>query len=342
MKKFWFRLQAALLACSLFLFPAAFALEPSAGTIYHGIDVSAYQGDIDFEAVAADGIQAVYIRAGAGTDYKDPYCQQNYTRAKAAGLLTGFYYYVSARSVPEAREEAARFASLVSGFSPELRLAMDFEYFPDLSPYAVNQIGLAFLEETQRLTGKEMVVYSDAYNARSVWSGAVTEYPLWVAEYGVSSPADNGKWDTWAGFQYSDQGRVNGISGSVDLDRYTDALLLSDAAPIPQTPVRPSEPYRYRVRYGDTLWAISRQFGVSIASIARENGIQNPNLIYPGQILTIPKAKDHPVTVTYTVRRGDTLWAISRRFCTTMGQLAGINHLQNSNLIYPGEILTIN
>ena len=133
--------------------------------------------------VRADGIEVVYIRSSQGFSYKDSKFEQNYTNAKANGLKVGFYHYVTARSVEEAQEQARFFASVISGKNPDCRLAVDFESFGNLSIEEINQITLAFAQETQRLTGKEMVIYSDAYNARNTFSQEVADnYPLWVAE----------------------------------------------------------------------------------------------------------------------------------------------------------------
>lgn len=71
-----------------------------------GIDVSMWQGDIDFEEVAESGMDTVYIRSGLGSDYTDPYFEQNYERARAAGLNVGFYHYVTARTVSQAEYQA--------------------------------------------------------------------------------------------------------------------------------------------------------------------------------------------------------------------------------------------
>ena len=75
------------------------AFGPSSDEIYNGIDVSGYQGNIDFGKVKKDGIQVVYIRSSEGTNYIDSKFEQNYKRARDAGLKIGFYHYVTARSV---------------------------------------------------------------------------------------------------------------------------------------------------------------------------------------------------------------------------------------------------
>ncbi len=86
------------------------AFGPSSETIYEGIDVSGYQGNIDFEKVKNDGIEIVYMKSSEGQDYIDSKFEQNYKRAREAGLKIGFYHYVDARSVSQAEKEAQFFA----------------------------------------------------------------------------------------------------------------------------------------------------------------------------------------------------------------------------------------
>ena len=193
----------AVFCLMLFCTLPVLALDASSDSIYQGIDVSEWQGDIDFKKVAEAGIEAVYIRAGQGFNYEDPDFDRNYEEAKKYGLKVGAYHYVTARTTEEAREQAQFFVSLVSGKELDLKLAMDFESFGNLSNEEINEIALEFLKEVERLSGKEAIVYSNTYDATYVFGEEVAEYPLWVAQYGVSTPQDNGKWSSWEGFQYS-------------------------------------------------------------------------------------------------------------------------------------------
>ena len=78
---------------------------------------------------------------------------------------------------------------------------MDFEYFGGLSNYEVNQISQAFLSRVKKVSGKDVVIYSDAYNARNTFDKELaSSYPLWIAEYGVSSPTENINWESWVRF----------------------------------------------------------------------------------------------------------------------------------------------
>ena len=189
---------AVLLACIAALLFAvlvpARAISPSGGRRYRGIDISEFQGEVDFGKVRRSGIEAVYIRAGAG-EYADEYFAENYSRAREAGLRVGFYHYVTARSVEEGRRQARFFASLAAGRRLDMRLAMDFEYFGSLTAEQVNAIAEAYLDELTRVTKKEAVIYSDLSNARSVFGRRLAEkYPLWAAQYGADEPSPNGKW----------------------------------------------------------------------------------------------------------------------------------------------------
>ena len=83
-----------------------YAFSPSENMLYDGIDVSSWQGNIDFSRVKQAGIDIVYIRVSEGTGFVDPYFKQNYENAKANGLKVGFYHYVTARNEKEAKEEA--------------------------------------------------------------------------------------------------------------------------------------------------------------------------------------------------------------------------------------------
>ncbi len=340
---------AVLFACIAALVFAALvparAIPPSGGRQYRGIDISEFQGEIDFEEVRRSGIEAVYIRVGAG-EYTDEYFAENYERAKAAGLKIGFYHYVTARSVEEGRRQARFFASLAAGREPDMRLAMDFEYFGSLSVSQINAISEAYLDELTALTKREAVIYSDLSNARNIFSRALAEkYPLWAAQYGADEPSANGKWREWVGFQYTDEGRVGGIYGNVDRNIFTEGIFLSDSGRIDgekRTTVRArTRTLTVYVRAGDTLWAIAREYGTTVEAIARENRIVDPNKIFAGERLRITLPARGNGEEIYTVRRGDTPISIAGKFGVTLSALEDRNGLERGETIYAGDKLSI-
>lgn len=325
------------------------AFGPSSNTLYEGIDVSSWQQNIDFAAVRNAGIEIVYMKSSEGSSYIDSYFETNYRNAKANGLKVGFYHYVTARTTEQARAQATFFAKVISGKEPDCKLAMDFENFDNLSTTQVNEISRVFLETLENLTNKEVLIYSNAYSARTIFSSSLTNYPLWVANYGVSEPGDNGKWSTWVGWQYTDTGRINGISGYVDRDYFTAGVLLSNTTPIPEPETSNNnnsiENNIYTVKSGDTLSEIALEYGTTVSNILSLNpSITNPNLIYPGQniIINTSNSNESVTNTTYTVKRGDTLSEIALKYNTTVSNLANLNNISNPNLIYPGQVITIN
>lgn len=336
------RISACLIALPLLLLGAMSCVVMPASAavrIYHGIDVSEWQGNIDFDAAKQDGIDIVYIRAGEGEDYVDAYFEENYQKARAAGLKIGYYHYVTAQTPEEGRSQAEFFYSLIQGKTIDCYPAMDFESFPGLSNGQVNEIGAAYMETLAGHLGYKPALYTDSFNAQNLWNESFSQYPLWIANYGVSQPESIGFWDDWSGFQYSDSGQVSGLSGEVDLDYFKDSIFVTDDS-IPPSPT-PEEPgnFTYTVQPGDTLWSIARRYQTTIQSLVNLNHIPDPNLIYPGQVLLIPS--DAALEASYQVKIGDTLSAIARRFGTTVQELAQLNHITDVNLIYPGQILQL-
>ena len=117
-----------------------YAFNSSSDIVYDGIDVSNWQGYIDYQSVKNDGIDIVYIKSSQGSNIVDSHFRFNYENAKENGLKVGFYHYVTARNVEEAIEEAEFFASVISGTTSDCKLAMDFEDFGDLTLTQVSAV----------------------------------------------------------------------------------------------------------------------------------------------------------------------------------------------------------
>lgn len=332
-----------------------YALSPSSEPSYQGIDVSDWQGYIDYSRVRASGIEVVYIKASQGSNIKDPYFDINYENAKANGLKVGFYHFLTATTTGEAEQEARFFASVISGKVPDCKLVMDYEVFGGVGVNEINNIAQVFLESVRRLTNKEVIIYSDLSNSRDTFSAELARnYQLWLAYYGDYNRLYDVEtnWNTWIGVQYTDRGIVGGINGNVDRDIYTKEIFLDETSEIPQTE-NPNETFNtqsvtYTVQRGDTLSEIAQRYGTTVQELASINNILNPNLIYPGQVLkiltnsTINGSETRATgSITYTVRRGDTLSQIARAYGVTVSHIVELNNIQNPNLIYPGQKLRI-
>lgn len=232
---------------------------------------------------------------------------------------------------------------------------MDYEVFMGVSIEKSNNIAQVFLESVERLTNKEVIVYSDLSNARDRFGSNIADnYELWLAYYGDYSNLTDVEtsWETWIGIQYTDSGTVAGISGNVDRDLYTESIFLSDTSKIPNTQnpndTINTESIYYTIQPGDTLSEIASKYGTTVQEIVDINNIANPNLIYPDQIIRIltnstVNGLDARGTgsITYTVQRGNTLSQIASSYDVTVEHIVEINDIQNPNLIYPGEKLRI-
>lgn len=324
---------------------------PTTENQQNGIDVSNWQGYIDYNAVKNDGIDIVYIKSSQGSSIVDAYFRINYNNAKANNLKVGFYHFLTAQNEEEAIREAEFFASVISNTNPDCKLAMDFEVFGDLSIEQINNISRAFLEKVKEITGKEVIIYSDEYAAKNIFSKELADdYPLWIAEYGVEIPAQT-NWEFWEGFQFTNEGIVSGIQGYVDRDKFTENIFLSDTSLV--NPSGNEENYNqdetYTIQSGNTLSGISLRYGTTVRELVILNNIKNPNLIFPGEQIQVPingninnEILYDTNHIIYTVKSGNTLSGLARMFNTTVQEIARQNDIKNINLIYIGETLRIN
>ncbi|ANS73431.1 hypothetical protein AWM70_01570 [Paenibacillus yonginensis] len=190
-----------------------------------GIDVSHHNGTVDWQRVAAGGYSFVFVKASEGTSYKDPTFETNVRGARQAGLLVGAYHFLNAASRQTAIEEAANFAAAMSAVggaaSLDLPPVLDYETNPSgISQSQLNEVARAFLTEIERITSRKPILYTGNDFARNFYTqfGA---YDLWVARYSTQPPWNVPAWSAWTFWQYSQTGRVPGITGAADLNVYS-------------------------------------------------------------------------------------------------------------------------
>lgn len=227
---------------------------------------------------------------------------------------------------------------------------MDFEIFDNLSKEQINEISLAFLETVQNLTGKEMIIYSDSFNANTTFSSDLAQkYPLWIAEYQTDN-IDTGNWNSWVGYQYTDKGSVSGINVFVDKDLYTNEIFLSNTDLIMTNENNNQNIIEYVVKPGNTLSGIAKQYNTTVSELVGLNGISNPNLIFVSEVLKINTTlsfeeitSDRYETnhIIYTIKPGDTLTSISKKYNVTIESIVILNNIKNPNIIFAGEKLRI-
>jgi len=181
-----------------------------------GIDISRYQGKIDWSKVRAD---FVIQKCSQGTSYKDPTYEENKKGCRERGILFGSYHFANG---DDAAKEAEYFVKTVGLMQEGELLVLDWEI--DRPNYDI--WCRTFLDRCFELTGVRPLLYTNEARAKMNWSAVVGgNYGLWVARYflntGYKPPLvkpSSGQWPFWAIWQYTSRGRVKGITGNVDMN----------------------------------------------------------------------------------------------------------------------------
>lgn len=311
-----------------------------------GIDVSVWQGDIDWNEVKNSGIEFAIIRSGwgySGDGEIDKYFIENIRNAKSAGIKVGVYHYSYATSVDNAKQEAKYCLDIVksTGIKLDLPIYFDIEDDSISGKHDKNirtEMCITFCTEIEK-AGYWAGVYTNLnwFNDYLNKEELAMRYTLWLAQY---NDKNDMQCDVW---QYTSSGKVNGISGNVDMNiMYRD--LINEISKCENSETTTSSSLEndityYTVQSGDTLSGIASSYGTTYRYLAEINGIENPNLIYPGQTLIIPKGQSK----TYIVKSGDTLWDIASK-CLGRGsrysEIKILNEL-TSDTIYPGQTLKL-
>ena len=190
-----------------------------AGAIFEGVDVSVYQGNIDWNKAKADGIEFAIMRAGYGkyVSQKDKYFDQNMKNAKAAGLPCGVYWFSYALTPEDAIKEADACYEVIKNYKLEYPVSFDMETESQmkLPKETVAQIIEAFCGRMESY-GYYTTLYTYAsFLNYKVEDRIFDKYDIWVAHYNTNKPAFNRNYGLW---QYSCTGSVWGITGNVDRD----------------------------------------------------------------------------------------------------------------------------
>ncbi|WP_180960294.1 GH25 family lysozyme [Neobacillus cucumis] len=231
-------------------------MQPATSANLKGIDVSHWQGTIDWNQVKNSGIAFAYAKVSQGTTYTDPMFSTNLQGARAAGLPFGAYHYASP-SAPynpdQAKAEAQYFVDVMKnegmGDFGDIMPVLDLEQPAATGTLTSDEIASwarVFTDTVKSLTNRQVMVYTgdwfvEQYND---FGGKLSDLPVWIAawtRYGNTQPPAVGGWTQWTAWQYSDQGSVPGVSGYVDLDygpTSIDALrgYLTNAPSVPAVP----------------------------------------------------------------------------------------------------------
>ena len=213
-----------------------------AGYSVHGIDVSAYQGRIDWPEVARHRVRFAFIKASEGATLRDPRFGRNWREARAAGILSGAYHYFQPNR--DGRVQADLFVRTVPLRPGDLPPVLDVEAtrFHDVAELR-REVGewLALVEQHY---GVRPILYTNYGFYQRYLAGHFDQYPLWLAHYEVERPTlPAERWIIW---QHSDEAYVPGIRGTVDFNvfqgSYAALLALRLAPPDAPVPVPAAPP----------------------------------------------------------------------------------------------------
>lgn len=320
-------------------------------------DISRWQGVINWDEFRKH-ISAVVIKA-TGADgglYTDGMFKRNQAEARRVGLPIWYYHYKG--SSASAKDQADYFLSAIGDLRPGEGLVLD-----DENEGQVNvQFCAEFADRIKGLTGLNIVLYSNQARFRGNLQPLIDRnLAAHAAKYGTNSGSPEGSPATAGGmsvvmWQYTSRAVIPGVTvNTVDMNIFygdVPAFQKYGAAgnvPAPSTPP-PAQPVgsgTYTVQSGDTLSSIATKFSTpgGWQALAAQNGIVNPNLIYPGQILKVyggsaGAARPQPVG-SYTVVSNDNLIGIGAKTGTNWQEIAKLNGITSPYIIYPGQVLKL-
>lgn len=191
------------------------------GDVTPGIDVSKWNGDIDWPTVKATGKAGfAMIRSSYGYEDTDPKLADNVRGCEENDIPYGFYHYMYARTVKEAHMEAAYFLNVISGYSPEYPVVLDIEesFYDGMSKELVTDIVVAFMEDLEN-AGYYAMIYSYAkfFDDNLIYD-KIADYDIWVACWGDETKLFENFSYHYGMWQYSETGKLDGIEEYVDLN----------------------------------------------------------------------------------------------------------------------------
>lgn len=190
------------------------------GTTFKGIDVSVWQGFIDFDKVKLSGIDFVIIKAGGSDDdfYTDSCFEINYNKAKKAGLKIGCYYIVGSNfdTIEKGTKNAEYFAKIIKGKSFDYPIFLDLELTSPSQKYGATTASIAFCDYLINL-GYYVGIYASSISGFKdrLDISRLNKYDKWIAQYSTNKPTYPTDCKMW---QYSSTGRIDGINCNVDMN----------------------------------------------------------------------------------------------------------------------------
>lgn len=330
-----------------------------------GIDVSSYQGVINWGKVAAAGVQFAILKVIRKDLNPDKRFEANYTGCTEANIpVQGVYNYSYATTVEKAKSDAAKVLEILAGRKPMVWLDVEDNCQKGLGEALINIINT--YGDVIRGAGLEFGVYTGLafYNTYIKPYADKLSHPFWIARYPSSkemaitdNPADSKRPDILHllhGWQYTSEGSVPGISGNVDLNELYVAVETGNVMPDPETAAhRVGEEITVSSYYASSTDPVEKTIIKNASGTIQrvKPGTHNPYCFgkngvavgwcNDGDIRSTGAAEQTESAEVYTVQSGDTLSGIAKRNNTTVAKLQELNGIKNANLIYVGQKIKI-
>lgn len=313
--------------------------------VKNGIDVSSWQGKIDWHLVKNQGIYFAMIRSGYGRkndNQIDKMFNYNIEQAQEQHIHTGIYHYSYAKSIEDAKQEADFCIDIIKNYKHTYPIAFDIEdiSMKKLGKRKLTDICKGFCDELINSSYYPCIYTNVNWLENFLYKDElIGKYDIWLAQWNVTSP----KYSCCI-WQHTDSGILNGIDTNVDMNMsykdYPNLIIssgLNNCSGNSEN-IKNQDQFIYTVKSGDTLSSIAKKYNTTYQILAHINNIKDPNKIYMNQELIIPV---NNLESYYTVKSGDTLIKIANIYNTDYKNIAKINNILNPDLIYEGQVLKI-
>lgn len=299
-----------------------------------GIDVSSYQGTIDWAKVAEDGVKFAILKIIRKDLSPDKQFENNWNGCTSAGVpIQGVYNYSYATTINKAKADAQKVVETLAGRKTMVWLDVEDGCLEGLGSKLIDIIN-AYAEVIKGV-GLEFGVYTGQYfyNTYIKPYGGV-DYPLWIARYGLNDGTLNEKYNPnisgMIGWQYTSKGSVSGIVGNVDLDVWFEDIFSGKSEnEIPKVE--------------KTINELAREVlnGIWENGVDRKNRLSAAGYNYDAVQSKVNEIIGANAKEYYIVEKGDTLSGIAKMYNTTISALVQMNNIKNPNKIYVDQKIRV-
>lgn len=224
-----------------------------------GIDISMHNGTIDFNKFKENGFDVVIIKATEGVNFIDPNLNKLYEGASKVATNIGFYHFMSEKTSPS--QQAIDFWNAIKDKKFNVLPCLDIETNEyKRSGKEVSNRCVEFLEKFEQISGYRCMIYTGGFFGRDILDDRVKKYKGWIAHYNVSKPMQTGF--QVVGHQFTETGTALGVKGKVDLNTFTDEVLIkkdSKIGPLDKSPRKTPKKLWEQSITGNEVKALQRE-----------------------------------------------------------------------------------